>query len=109
MEYARWDLKLGKTDKDGISEREHLEVVKKTTGKTPLALVPPTDFPKDLEHVWIAFLELSERRGYSQVGPLPITYSDIFHYKEVTGNQIDPNEVSTILELDRIYMKVANG
>lgn len=101
-------MKLGKTDKDGITEREHLEVVKNTTGKTPLALIPPTEFPEDLGHVWLTFLALSERRGYGQAGPLPITYSDIFHYKEVTGNPIAPHEVKTILELDRIYMKVAN-
>ena len=102
-------MKLGKTDKDGITEREHLEVVKKTTNKLPKALIPPTEFPEDIGHIWLIFLELSERRGYSQVGSLPITYSDIFHYKEVTGTPISPNEVKTILELDRIYMKVANG
>jgi len=72
-------------------------------GKTPLALVPPVDFPEDIGHVWLTFLELSSCRRDG-----PITYTDIKDYFEVTGDYLNPREVRVVMDLDKIYMRVAN-
>jgi hypothetical protein len=106
-EYGAWDFKLSKPDKDGVSEREHLEQVEKQIGITPIALEAPP-FPLDMEYVWSAFLSLNEGRGAGFSGPLPISYQEIKSWMELTGNILTPFEIDAVKRLDRVYIKVVN-
>lgn len=108
-EWAEHQFKLNKPDKDGITEREHLEQVERQTGRRLEALEPPTPFPMLLEHVWSVFIVLSNSRTTGFSGPNPITYEQIKAWKELTETPIDPWEIQAVIRLDRVYMGVANG
>jgi hypothetical protein len=108
-EWAEHQFKLNRPDKDGITEREHLEQVERQTGRRLEALEPPTPFPMLMEHVWSAFINLSNSRTTGFSGPNPITYEQIKAWKELTETPIDPWEIQAVIRLDRVYMGVANG
>lgn len=107
--WAEHQFKLNKTDKDGISEREHLEQVERQTGRRLEALESPTPFPVALSHIWSAFISLSNSRSAGFSGPNPITYEQIKAWKELTETPLDAWEVEAVVGLDRVYMGVANG
>jgi hypothetical protein len=81
--------------------------VERQTGRTPLPLIGP-DFPEEVLHVWSAFLLLSETRSQGFSGPLPINYSEIKSWIELTGNYLSPWEIDAIKKLDTVYMRVVN-
>jgi len=62
-----------------------------------------------LEHVWSAFITLSNTRTAGFSGPNPITYEQIKAWKELTDTPMDPWEIQAVVQLDRVYMGVANG
>ena len=108
-EWAEHQFKLNKTDKDGISEREHLEQVEKQTGRRIEALESPTEFPQLLSHVWSAFCRLSNSRSAGFSGPNSISYLEIQAWKEVTGTPLKSWEVEAVKRLDAVYLGVAHG
>jgi len=105
--YAEWDFKLSLPDKNGVSEREHLEQVEKQIGKTPVPLQSP-DYPHLIDHVWQAFLALHRTRASGVAGPTPIKYSDISLWQTLTGNQLSIWEVELLTKIDSKYMRVIN-
>ena len=108
-DWAEHQFKLNRPDKDGTTEREHLEQVERQIGRRPEALEPPTEFPMPLSHVWSAFITLSNSRTQGFSGPNPITYEQIKAWKELTETPIAPWEIEAIKRLDTVYMGVANG
>ena len=106
-EYAEWDFKLSIPDKDGVTERQHLQEVEKQSGRTPLALQGP-EFPELLEYVWAAFLLLNQTRGQGFNGPLPISYQEIECWMRMTQNTLLPWEIEAIKRLDSVYLKVVS-
>jgi len=103
-DWAEHELSLLQTDDKGITQREHLEQVRKMTGHAPEELENPYEFPKLLSHVWSFFLQLSQARTQGFSGPNPISYPDIQSWKELTGNTINPYEVGILKRLDAIYL-----
>tara|TARA_R110001599_G_scaffold348271_1_gene575386 strand:+ start:294 stop:626 length:333 start_codon:yes stop_codon:yes gene_type:complete len=99
---------LNKPDKDGITEREHLEQVERQTGRRIEALESPTDFPMLISHVWSAFISLSNDRSQGFSGPNPISYEQIKAWKELTETPISSWEVEAIKRVDAVYMGIAN-
>ena len=67
------------------------------------------DFPKELEYLWGFFLELSATRPQGYSGPLPITYSEIKAWLDLTDNTLASWEVEVIKKLDRLYLKVVSN
>ena len=108
-DWAEHSFKLNKPDKNGTTEREHLEQVERQIGRRPEALEPPTHFPSLLSHVWSAFVALSNSRSMGFSGPNPITYIEIKAWKELTETPIAPREIEAVKRLDTVYMGVANG
>jgi len=106
-EYAEHNFKLSIPDKDGITERQHLEQVERQSGHTPLAL-QGKEFPELLEYVWTAFLLLNQGRGQGFNGPLPLGFQDILAWQQLTNTYLLPWEVSTIKRLDAVYLRVVN-
>ncbi len=107
--WAEFNFKLNLPDKDGITEREHLEQVERQIGRRLEALEPPTDFPLLLAHVWSAFITLSNTRGSGFSGPSPITYTEIQSWKEATQTPLHTWELEAIKRLDVVYMGVTNS
>lgn len=108
-EWAEHQFKLNQPDKDGTTEREHLEQVERQIGRRPEALEPPTHFPSLMSNVWSAFIALSNSRTMGFSGPNPITYSEIKAWKELTETPISPRGIETIKRVDTVYMGIANG
>jgi len=106
-EYAEQDFKLSIPDKDGVTERQHLEEVERQSGRTPLAL-QGTEFPELLGYVWAAFLLLNQGRGQGFNGPLPLSFQDMLAWQQLTNNYLLPWEVSAIKRLDAVYLRVVN-
>ena len=108
-DWAEHQFKLNKTDKDGISQREHLEQVQKQTGRSIEELESPTQFPSLLSHVWSAFCALSNTRTVGFSGPNAISYYEIKAWIDLTETPIKSWEVEAIKRLDSVYLGVANG
>ena len=108
LAFAEAVFHLSQTDSSGISKREHLEQVESATGITPDELVLP-DFPQLIGSVWIKFNELSSTRSYGMSGPLPITYSEIKAWAEVTGEELTIFEADVVKKIDALYVRIHNG
>ena len=108
-DWAEHQFKLNTPDKDGTTEREHLEQVERQTGRKLEALVSPEPFPLLLSHVWSAFITLNDSRTAGFSGPNPITYEQIKAWKELTDTQLSSQEVVAIKRVDGVYMGTING
>ena len=80
--------------------------MQRQTGKTPPQL-EPADLPGCLDYLWRWFCELSGGRGYAEFGPLPLTYSEIKAWSELTKTDTAAWEVETLKALDRAYLNEA--
>jgi hypothetical protein len=98
LEFAEFNFKLNTPDKNGTTQRDHLEQVERQTGRRPTALEGP-DFPLLVSHIWSAFILLSNA----------ISYAEIKTWKELTETPLDAREVEAIKSLDEVYMRVMNG
>ena len=106
--FDRHQFILNIPDKNGVTERSHLEQVERQTGKRPERLEVQL-FPSLVSHIWTAFISLSSKRGSGFSGGLPITYEQIKAYKEVTSTPLTPRDVEAIMGIDNIFMEVSNG
>ena len=59
--------------------------------------------PGRWRHLWDWFLELSEARGEAFSGPAPITYRDLWAWREMTGAAPRPVECRLILLVDAAW------
>ncbi len=109
LSWAEHEFKLNKTDDKGTTEREHLLQVERQTGHTPKALENPTDFPSLLMYVWSAFCSLNSARTSGFSGPDPITYTELYHWKELTETPLSAWDIQVIKRLDQVYLRTANG
>jgi hypothetical protein len=97
-----------KTDQSGVTKRQHLEQVKKATGKTPQGLDIPK-LPVSLIYLWQTFVSISAGRQTGYSGPLPLSYTEIKSWIELTGCELTPFEVNSIKRLDNVYLRIMNG
>lgn len=109
MDWAEHEFKLNKTDDNGVTEREHLEQVRKQIGHAPEGLENPTKFPNLILHIWSVFCVLNSARTAGFSGPNPITYTEIQAWKELTETPLTPWELQVIKRLDQVYLRTANG
>jgi hypothetical protein len=58
--------------------------------------------------LWQWFCELSGGRGYSEHGPMPLTYSEIQAWAELTKTDPTAWEVMAIKQIDRVYIQEVN-
>lgn len=62
-----------------------------------------------MAYVWSAFISLHSARGQGFSGPLPISYTEIAAWQQLTESQLSAWEVGVIKKLDSIYVRVVNG
>jgi hypothetical protein len=65
------------------------------------------DLPYALTYLWKWFCELSGGRGYSEVGPMPLTYSEIQAWSQLTKSDPSAWEVETLKMIDNVYLNEA--
>jgi hypothetical protein len=99
---------LNKVQKDGSSQRDHLEAVERTMNR-PLAALDGPPLPDICEHIWRWFQELSAGRGSNGFGINPIGYRDIEAWSTLTGTIVRPGEVKTIMILDQTFLRVISA
>jgi len=108
LDYAEHEFNLAKSDQSGISVKDHLKQVYKSTGIIPEDL-KGKELPKSVEYLWSSFLSISTGRQMGYSGPLPITFSEIFAWTKLTGNKLLPIELEVIKRLDNLYVRTMNG
>ena len=108
-DWAEHQFKLNRPDKDGITEREHLEQVERQIGRRPEALEPPTEFPQLMSHVWSAYCRLSRRRTSGFSGPEPLNPTMVKDWLSLMEETLTSFEAEVIFLLDDIFMEVAHG
>lgn len=57
-----------------------------------------------MQYVWQWFLELNSGRQYSEIGALPLTFTEIKAWAELTENAITPLDVQVIKRLDHVAL-----
>jgi len=67
----------------------------------------PVEMPDCLHYLWGWFCELSGGRGYAEFGALPLTFSEIRAWAELTQTEPTAWEVDVIKILDRVYLNEA--
>lgn len=56
--------------------------------------------PAEVAYLWEWFMELERVRCYNEVGPQPLTYSELDAWARMTGRAPSPAEVDALLALD---------
>jgi len=67
----------------------------------------PVDIDSCLYYLWQWFCELSGGRGYAEFGPLPLNYSEIQAWANLTKMNPMAWEVSVLKALDRAFLNEA--
>lgn len=104
MAFARRQFELSAPQEDGLSLLAHLQAVEKKTGVVDELIANAPPLPSGLEQLWAKYLSLHESRGSTGFGMARITYSDIAHFKSVTGAMLSPWEVDAIRKLDNLWL-----
>ncbi len=104
--FAEHEFQLSTRQKDGSSLREHLESVQRQTGNTPSRL-EQISLPYCIVYLWHWFCELSGGRGYSEHGPMQLTYSEIFAWSQLMKIELMVWEVTALKQVDRVFIAEA--
>lgn len=64
----------------------------------------PVEIPYHLVYLWEWFCQLSGSRGFSEVGPLPLSYQEIKAWAELTRMEPMAWEVQVIKNIDTLYL-----
>jgi len=78
--------------------------VEKQLGRTPASLIGP-EFPELLSHLWMMFIDLSNSRS----DRIPLTYTEIKAYKDLTETPLSAKDIEVIKELDALWLKVMHS
>lgn len=111
--YVKHLVRFNLPDKNGVTKKDHLLKVRKQlakAGKTEeeldrqfAELKEPEVMPAGIM-LLNKFMELSSARQSGTNGPLPISYTEMKAYAELTDTEFDPWEVETIRSMDRAFL-----
>jgi len=77
------------------------------TGKTPPKQLEPVGLPYCMNYLWAWFCELSGGRGYTEHGPMQLTYSEIQAWSQLTKTDPTAWEVNALKQVDRVFLTEA--
>ncbi|WP_434801436.1 phage tail assembly chaperone [Spartinivicinus marinus] len=80
--------------------KKHLLHVYKVTGKKPKELAEQPECPEALNYIWQWWLEVR--------GSDPLTFTELYHWSQLTHKHLRAWEVDLIRSLDRIYWNTIN-
>jgi len=84
-----------------VTVRKQLEQVYKTTGIKPPTLANAKKLPRRLGYLWGFYLSIQNGEN--------LRHSEIKAWSELTGNDISPQEISIIFQIESIKWKVFNN
>jgi hypothetical protein len=73
-------------------------------GKAPPKQLEEIELPYCVTYLWQWFLELSGGRGYSMSGPLPLNYSEIQAWSQLTKTDPTVWEVQVLKAIDKVFI-----
>lgn len=65
----------------------------------------PVTCPDLLKHIWWWFLELNRGRGNNGFRDLPLTYTEMLAWSQLTEQFPSPYEVAAIRSVDNVYLR----
>jgi hypothetical protein len=102
MEYARHEAMLNQPDKDGIPARKHYEILAERGRRDAIETLAGKECPVDLQYLYDWSIALVGRSGATTGSLLPLSYSELKSFSEMTGWKPDPQEVEALMLLDSI-------
>lgn len=105
--FAEFNFALNKQDKNGKTQREHLQQVEKATGKKPKELDGPP-IPLNGMFVWDSFLDIHQGRSYGMSGPNPLSWEAISAWCNLNEIVLSSWEIGMIKSLDSIWVRIAH-
>jgi hypothetical protein len=74
-------------------------------GKEPPKQLEPVEIPYCVTYLWEWFNEVSGGRNYAGMGqPLPISYTELKAWAELTGTEPTIWEISALKAIDRVFL-----
>ena len=105
-DFAEHEFGLAKPHSGGGNHRQHLESIKRQTGRDPKGLIGPKR-PAGSEMVWRMFCDLSSGRHWTDFGqPLAISYGEIEAWASVNRYQVSLNDLTLLQLLDASYRRI---
>lgn len=90
--------------KDKATLRQHLEMAWKASGVRPQQL-EPVPFPQMFVYAWGWFLELNAVRQNNGFSAMPISYTELLAWSQLTERPLNPLDVRVLKLLDDVAMK----
>jgi hypothetical protein len=94
---------LDRQQPDGSTPRQHFARWAAINHRAHPDAIGP-ECPRWLEYLWQWWLELNLVRGSSGFGPLPVSFTEIAAWAQLTRRAPDPFEVECIVALDRAFL-----
>lgn len=102
MALAIFDLESA--DKTGVTKRQKLELLEKTTGNRPDALSVPS-FPGLATTAWELWLDINRGRSSNGMGPSLISWQDIEAWSRTRGRKLTYSELELIRAIDSAFLE----
>lgn len=102
--FARHQLELDRPEKDGQSQRAHLEAAASQSEAARQALAGP-GCPEALRYVWDWFLELNAGRTGSGFGPNPLAWSEVEAWARLSRLRLTGFERDALRALDAVFVR----
>ena len=99
MAYARWYMESSR-EVEGASNRAHWEAAARKGNEDAIRKLHGPEFPESLDYLWNWALQLYGRSGMSMAGLLPLSYTTIAAWAELTEQWPTPREVRALIQLD---------
>lgn len=90
---------MEKRQPDGATLRQHLEAVRRATGREPQELDVPA-LPPQAAHLWDIYAQLAAARGSNGFGPNPIGWAELEAWQRLNGFDLSPWEAETLIHID---------
>ncbi len=100
-EYVGAEGRLNRRGAGGITLRQSLEQVERTTGVAPPELDHGKKLPEGFEYIWGWFVDIH--------GPEILKYQEIEAWSRCTGRRIEPAEAEILRELSIVYLGAVNA
>lgn len=100
MRALRHESRLNQRDKDGFTQREHLEGLAARGVPSAAAMLEGPPVPDEFAYLRTWVYELHGRSGLGMGGFAPLSYATIDAWARLTDRTVTPAEVEALIQLD---------
>ena len=91
------EIIVGRNERETVSRREYYESI-------GWPVPPEPEVPRNVEHVWFWFHEITRRRAPGFDGASPLTFTEVESWSRLTGTEIRPWEVELLFTIDDAFL-----